>query len=380
MVLQLPPEPQYGTNNLTDLLPSAAAALGAENFSNVLNLPAASKYCIIMVDGLGHRLVKKHRGYVPFIGKAEMRWINAAYPTTTACSLSSLGTGRSPGAHGIIGYDVYDPKRDTVNNMLSGWDPTLNVKQWQPEPTVFSRLAETDIKPITVSMPRFRDSGLTQASLSGSDYRGGASMPARVRTAIEALNEPGSQLVYLYFDEVDVAGHRFGVDSSQWRETIEEVDLWVRKFVTGLNKTTAGSKTRVFLTADHGMLDVEEQWRVNLADYPELMQQVRTTAGDPRFLQFFLKDPDHALAFQETLRALWGNKAWVLTKAEVLDAGWFGAFEHGHQDRVGDVIVAADAPIAFFDTDRVGTRALSMVGQHASLTPVEREVPLYRLN
>ena len=375
-----PPGPEYGSRNLSDLLPSAAAALGAPGFSNVLDLPEASKYCIIMVDGLGHRLAKKHRGYLPFITKAEARHIIAAYPTTTACSLTTLGTGVPPGRHGVLGYDVYDPERDTVNNMLSGWDPSLDIPRWQPEPTVFQRLTGTGVQPITVSMPRFADSGLTRASLHSSDYRGANSMPARVRTAIETLNEPGSQLVYLYFDETDVIGHRYGVDSTHWREVAEEVDLWVRKFITGLNRTKAGAKTKVFLTADHGMVDVPESGRIDLAAEPELMNQVHTTAGDPRFLQIFLKPGVKQDAVRSLLEDRWGNKVWVLDRAQQLASGWFGEVPAAHRGRLGDLLVAAYEPIAFFDTNRVGTRALGMVGQHGSLTAVEREVPLYRLN
>lgn len=376
----LPPGPEYGSRNLSDLLPSAAAALGAPGFDNVLGLPAASKYCIIMVDGLGHRLVKKHRGYLPFISKAELRHIIAAYPTTTACSLTTLSTGVPPGRHGVLGYDVYDPERDTVNNMLSGWDPNLDIPRWQPEPTVFQRLIGTGVNPVTVSMPRFADSGLTRASLHSSDYRGANSMPARVRTAIETLNEPGSQLVYLYFDETDVVGHRHGVDSANWRETAEEIDLWVRKFITGLNRTKAGAKTRVFLTADHGMLDVPESGRIDLALEPELMSSIHTTAGDPRFLQIFLKPGVDRDTVTAQLRQRWGDKAWVLEREQVLELGWFGQVPPRHRARLGDLLVAAHEPIAFFDTDRIGSRALAMVGQHGSLTAVEREVPLYQLN
>ncbi len=375
-----PPGPEYGSRNLSDLLPSAAAALGVAEFNNVLELPEASKYCIIMVDGLGHRLVKKHRGYLPFISKAEPRHIVAAYPTTTACSLTTLGTGLPPGRHGVLGYDVYDPERDKVNNMLSGWDPSLDIPRWQPEPTVFHRLAGTGVQPITVSMPRFADSGLTKASLHSSDYRGANSMPARVRTAIEALNEPGSQLVYLYFDETDVAGHRHGVDSVQWRETAEEIDLWVRKFVTGLNRTKAGPKTRVYLTADHGMVDVPESGRIDLAAETELMRHIHTTAGDPRFLQLFLKPGADPAEVRQLVAQGWGNKAWIVDREEMLQRGWFGEVPEAHRGRLGHLLIAAHEPIAFFDTDRIGPRSLNMVGQHGSLTAVEREIPLYRLN
>ncbi|WP_258933068.1 hypothetical protein [Nesterenkonia pannonica] len=77
-------------------------------------------------------------------------------------------------------------------------------------------------------------------------------------------------------------------------------------------------------------------------------------------------------------RAL-GESAWVLTRQEAVDAGWFGPVTDTALPRIGNVIIAARDDIAFFDTRRSGQGVREMVGQHGSLTELERKVPLLEL-
>ncbi len=47
--------------------------------------------------------------------------------------------------------------------------------------------------------------------------------------------------------------------------------------------------------------------------------------------------------------------------------------------RIGDVLIAARAAIAYYDDRLADKKAQRMVGQHGSLTDQERIVPLIRL-
>ncbi|HXF02920.1 MAG TPA: alkaline phosphatase family protein, partial [Arthrobacter sp.] len=68
---------------------SAAAALGANGFKNVLQLPPARRVCVVMVDGLGRALLKQRGGHAPFLRQAmeNSRTLGSAFPSTTAASL-----------------------------------------------------------------------------------------------------------------------------------------------------------------------------------------------------------------------------------------------------------------------------------------------------
>ena len=75
-----------------------------------------------------------------------------------------------------------------------------------------------------------------------------------------------------------------------------------------------------------------------------------------------------------------GQRSWVMTRKEAIDAGLFGtSVAPAVAERIGDVLVAARAGIAYYDDRETDKKAQNMVGQHGSLTDQERLVPLIRL-
>jgi predicted AlkP superfamily pyrophosphatase or phosphodiesterase len=89
---------------LSDLLPSALGALGVTGEDNVLELPPAECIVVLLVDGLGWDLLREHAHLAPFLASLAGRPLTAGFPTTTAVSVTSLGTGLTAGRHGVMGY------------------------------------------------------------------------------------------------------------------------------------------------------------------------------------------------------------------------------------------------------------------------------------
>jgi hypothetical protein len=376
----LPAPPAYGTGTVGEVLTSAAAALGLDSFTNALALPPARRVCVVMVDGLGLSLLKKRGGHAPFLRShlEASQPLGAAFPSTTAASLASLGTGLAPGRHGMVGYDVLDPVQDKVVNMLGNWDAGVDPQVWQPHPTVFERAAR-EIPVVTVSQPRFADSPMTRAALRGGSFSGGGTVQARVRTAAEQLAGADTMLMYFYLNDLDKAGHRHGCASTDWVNRLEDLDSAMRSLARQVPPDTL-----LLLTADHGMVDVEEGQRFDYSAVPGLVDGVAHTAGEPRMVHLYV-EPDLDDAAREGLRSRWqeafGRQAWILTRTEAVGAGLFGAaVDSAVLPRIGDLLIAARGPIALFDTRRTSAAALEVVGQHGSMTRAEREVPLLTLN
>lgn len=375
----LPAAPPYGSRTIAELLPSAAAALGVEGFENSLGLPAASRVCVVMIDGLGKGLLKSRGGHAPFLRKLmeNAQTLQAPFPSTTAASLACLGTGLAPGQHGIVGYDAVDPARRRVVNQLGGWPKDLDPLAWQPHETVFERAAAQGVHTATVSMSQFKESALTRAALRGTEFTEANGPHARVRAATEILAANPRALVYCYWNELDKAGHRYGKDSLEWGHALEEIDSLVR---TLASRVPAG--TLLLLTADHGMVDVPESWRIDYSEFPELIAGVELTAGEPRAAQLHFAAQTGAEQ-REAVAAAWrerfGTKAWILTRDEAIGHGLFGEVADSVRERIGDLLVLAAEDVAFLDGRRVNPAAFSMVGQHGSLTRAERDIPLLTL-
>ncbi|MBT1002095.1 alkaline phosphatase family protein [Paenarthrobacter sp. DKR-5] len=361
---------------------SAAGALGAPGFGNALGLPEAPRVCVVMVDGLGRSLLRQRSGHAPFLraaldaGQPFPSTLASAFPSTTAASLASLGTGVAPGQHGMVGYDVLDPAQDKVVNLLGNWDQRVEPELWQPFPTVFERLQD-ELPVATVSLPKFEGSPLTVAALRGGGFTPATSPHARTTAAAELMARHERMLMYFYWGELDKAGHRFGAASPRWEHELEELDSAVKRLSAQL---PAG--TLLLVTGDHGMVDVPESARIDFSADPALVAGVRHTAGEPRMLHLYF-EPDAGPAARQALVQAWqdrhGSRAWVLTRDEAVGAGLFGPVRPEVLPRIGDVLVAAREPVAFFDTRRVRPAALGVVGQHGSLTKAEREVPLLRI-
>lgn len=380
-----PRPPRYGSRSVAEVLTSAAAALGAEGFDNALELPQARRVVVVLVDGLGMEQLEARRSYAPFLRSAEdLGELDAAFPSTTASSLAALGTGLPVGAHGLTGFDSYSPELGRAVNMLGGWDPQVDPRRWQPHPTVLERLEEQDIDAVTISRGKFQDSALTRAALRGGRFVGAEGVFARTMAAQENLRAGRRGLMYFYWDDLDKTGHRSGWRSQEWTEALEELDSSLRRLVSRLPQDTA-----VVLTADHGMVDVPPEGRVDISAIPGLLDGVRTSAGEPRCLQLHL-EPGQApgSGAAEALRARWedselGPRVRVRTREELVEAGWFGPAHQIRPEvlgRIGDLVITPrDGDLALHDLSRIGERTLTMVGQHGAMTAAETRVPLLRL-
>ena len=376
----LPSPPLFGSKSIAEVLTSSAASLGMPGFTNHLHLPPAQRVCVVLADGLGRSLLKQKSSHTPFLrsvmagGQRNVpTWIDAAFPTTTAASLASLGTGLPAGQHGMVGYDVLDPDQDKVVNLLGNWDSHVDPAQWQPHATVFERLAgELDV--VTVSLPQFANSPMTQAALRGSRFVGGTTLHARTAAAAEAMSGGGRSLMYFYANELDKAGHRYGCQSDRWEHQLEELDSTVKRL-----STTLPAGTTILLTGDHGMLDVPESQRIDYSADEALVAGVRHTAGEPRMVHLYLEPdatPAHTESLIEAWRSRFGERIWAFTREQAVDAGLFGAVRPEVAPRIGDVMIAARDTLALYDTRRARPASLEVVGQHGSLTKAEREVPL----
>lgn len=373
MTLSPPSPPPYGTQTLAEVLPAVAASLGApvDEGTSGLRLPEAARAVVLLVDGLGDVLLRARSGHAPFLRSLldGGRRLSSGFPSTTATSMGSFGTGLPPGAHGLVGYEVLDPARDVLLNELS-WEPYVDPRRWQPNPTVFERLQAAGVPVTRVGPGFFEGSGLTESALRGGGFVAAESFDARVDAAVEALTAAPRGLVYVYWGDLDKVGHVHGCQSWEWGEELTRVDDAVRRLAEQLPSDTA-----LHVTADHGMVDVPMEDRLDLAHEPDLAAGVRHSGGEPRALHLYCEPgaaPDVLAAWTERL----DGRAWVRGRDDAVTDGWFGAVSPQVLPRLGDVVVATAADIAVVDSRHQRPQLLSLIGLHGSLTPQETAVPL----
>lgn len=360
--------------SLRHVLAGAAAAL--TGLSSVLRLPRVRSAAVVLVDGLGSAPLAVRAGHARRILAAVPKRggrLHSGFPSTTASALASLTTGLLPGEHGLTGYSAVDAQHDRVVTLLSDWDDRLVPREWQPHPTLFESAVEQGADAVVIAPERYRSTGFTDAVLRGARFVPAASIAGRIDAAIGELAEPGQRLVYVYIPELDAAGHAHGTASAQWLRRLEELDAALAH-VERLLPVDAG----LLLTADHGMIDVPEHRRLVIAGDDPLWEGVRHVAGEPRCLQLALEPGADLLEVRARWEESEGSRSWVVSRAEAIDAGWFGSVGPDVVSRIGDLLIAARSAIAYYDERTATPRSRAMVGQHGSFSPEETGIPLAR--
>jgi hypothetical protein len=369
------PGPTLDRISLADVLTSCLASVRSEE--NLLRFGHADRIVVVLVDGLGAAALRARAGHARTLTAAAGETIDTVFPTTTAAALASLTTGASPGEHGLVGYSVLDAANDRVVNQLTGWDDRLEPATWQRLPTVFERARADGLSAVVVGPARFQSSGFTHAVLRGAEYRVAVSISDRFDAAARWLREPGPPgLLYLYIPELDTIAHALGWESAEWTAQLEDVDSEVRRLSGVLRAVDA-----MVLSADHGIIDIPVSGHLLIDSGPELVEGVRFVAGEPRCLQLHF-EPDLDEAGRNALVDRWrdaeSGRAWIVTRAEAVAAGWFGTVAPEVVPRIGDILVAARKNVAYYDGRTANAHSLAMVGQHGSWSPAELQIPLLR--
>ncbi len=363
-------EPVYASSTLGDVLPAVARALEVAPGlgPTSLELPPAPAYVVMLVDGLGHDLLAEHRVQAPYLHSLLGRPpATCGVPSTTATSLTSLGTALTPGQHGMVGFTSRVPETGALLNSLF-WDQPVDPLVWQPHRTAFDALEAVGVHTSVVSKREFERSGLTRSGQRGAEFVGADDVAERVAGAVAGAARRPS-LTYVYDGDLDWHGHRAGVDSVRWRAQLRDIDEDVQELRDALPP-----EARLVVVADHGMVDSLPETRYDIDSEPSLRDGVSLLGGEARFRHVYCHEgaaPEVAATWAEVL----GERATVLTREEAIARGWFGPVDSAVRPRIGDVVAAAHDDWALFSSVDFSYET-TLVGLHGSLTAREMHIPI----
>jgi Type I phosphodiesterase / nucleotide pyrophosphatase len=365
--------PAYQSTTLGELMPSIGVHLGVSGFTEgALRLPQSARYVVVLIDGLGWNLLRRAAREAPYLASllGSAQPITSAVPSTTVTSLASLGTGLPPGQHGLVGYTSRVPSTGDILNALT-WESDPSPAVYQSKPTFFERAAKAGIAVTTVALTRFRGTGLTEAALRGAvfvPYADDSAEELKIALIAQAAQRGDRSVVYAYERELDHCGHVHGCSSATWLEHLARIDVMCERLRAALPP-----QVTLIITADHGMIDIPADQRIVAEDDPALMAGLSALAGEGRFRQLYV-DQELPRRVADRWRGRLGELAWVRTRDEAIDEGWFATTDDQLRDRWGHVLVALRADWAIMT--RAFPREFTLIGMHGSLTPAEMLVPL----
>jgi predicted AlkP superfamily pyrophosphatase or phosphodiesterase len=325
----------------------------------------AEQIVLLVVDGLGWEQLRHRLHLAPSLSAGSGGPITSVAPSTTATALTSLATGLVPAVHGILGYRLRFG--DDVVNILRWQSDRGDMRMALPVPTVQPRAAFAGSDVPAVSRADFAATGFTAAHLGGSRLVGW-SVPSTLIVEVRRLLGDGCPFVYAYYDGIDKVAHQYG-QGEHYDQELRFVDRLVGDLVSVLPPGAA-----LVVTADHGHVDVGDAVRMPSGD---LLAGVELLSGEGRFRWLHAR-PGAAGDVEAVARSEHGDEAWVLSREQMIDDGWYGgALSPALADRIGDVALVARAPVAFLDPADTGETNLA--SRHGSLTEAEMLVPLLAL-
>jgi hypothetical protein len=324
----------------------------------------AQQIVLLVIDGLGAEQLRTRSHLAPVISGGDGQSITSVAPSTTACALTTLVTGRVPAEHGVVGYRValYGDVFNVLQWSINGRDARMKMpaEQFQPCP---SFPGATEPVPV-VTRYDYGPTGFTAAHLGKVELHRWHTQAGLV-TSVRRLTSAGAPFVYAYYEGIDKIAHAEGLGDF-YDDELRAVDHLVAEVLDVLPAGCA-----LVVTADHGQVEVGGSVEVL---GPEIMDGVTLISGEGRFRWLHVREgalDDVATTAQD----LYGDIAWVRTKEQIVKEGWLGGVPSpAVSSRLGDVALMPFVPTAFLDPADTGE--LRLMARHGSLTPDEMLIPL----
>jgi predicted AlkP superfamily pyrophosphatase or phosphodiesterase len=359
--------PDFGGACLTGVVPGLLGHIYAgAPLAEWMPAPVAraEQVVLLILDGLGSEQLNDRAGMAPVLTSGVGGPITSVAPSTTACALTSLATGRTPAEHGVVGYRV--AHGDKVMNILQWTVDGVDVRMQEPAPAFQPCPAFPGAPgPVpVVTRHDFGPTGFTAAYLGNAELHRWHT-PAGLVTGVRKLVAAGHRFVWAYYEGIDKVAHARGL-GEYYDDELVATDRLVADVLGALPRGAA-----LVVTADHGQVEVGASVEV-LGE--KLMRNTTVISGEGRFRWLHVR-PGSVDEVAAVATDLYGDIAWVRTKAQMTEEGWLGGIPSPTvAARLGDVALVPFAPTAFLDPADTGE--LRLLARHGSLTPAEMLVPL----
>ena len=257
-----------------------------------------SPVIIVSLDGFGWQVVEDNLAYTPnldYIARTgvKSKHIRTVTPSLTGPSHHTYMTGLYPESHGIVSNVFFDPLYKEwfiYESHCSSYDPkfyndsepiwltlqkqggTSGVYFWpgsggyEDRPTFFA-------KPICNVNCRGRNKDLSLAmntsEIRHCSFNYSEPWQSRIDNIVRWLtSEDPPQFVAVYFEEPDLQGHRFGVNSREYLNEVERIDQEVVGYLLErLQYSNLLDEVNLMFVTDHGISNVSEVRQIYLDDY-----------------------------------------------------------------------------------------------------------------
>ena len=342
-----------------------------------------------ILDGFGMNLLNKFTSSTKFLKQNFISPITSVFPSTTSAAITSLISGKTPWEHGAIGWTLYFKEFAKNIDYLPNWDSITtttqdaeqyNIIDYIGADNIFNKISETvhNIKQyylaheeLSNSPNIIRNSG-TAEIISYSDHK----HLFKTLHKLTSKKKSEKKLIFVYSSSPDKIEHQHGIHADEVEDFIKEMDSAFAKLSTQL----AGSDTTILLTADHGLIDVDNYYYVN-EDEKLFDSMIMPSFPEPRFISFFVKK--HKMKQFEEAFQKYEDDFLLFDREEFLKHKFLGKGKMHPKidDFLGDYMAIAISNSAMKSIYmQNGKWKKEFNAHHAGLTEDEMLVPLIKID
>ncbi len=331
-----------------------------EYIDNLLNEKQPKNVVVILMDGMGSRILDRTLDKNSFFIKNKVKEITTVFPATTTAATTSIRTGLNPIEHGWLGWNMYiAPINETITLFLNSEkgkegvvsNNFLKVKEKLVQSTITDQINK-DTKYRAIELSPF----------SENKYN---TLEEMLKMIKEECDKEGKKYIYAYDTEPDHTMHDLGPHDAKVKELIKIRNDKVEELCKKLNDSI------IIIIADHGHKEVEH---IYLKDDSSIMKMLeRTTSLEQRAVSFKIKENDKE-QFAKEFNKKFGEDFKLYSKSEIIESHLFGDGKENElfKDAIGDFIAIAENSNKCIITD--GDEVLK--SQHAGYSDDEIYVPL----
>ncbi len=321
------------------------------------------RHVVLMVlDGLGTKVIDDNLSNGSILKTHQIMALNSVYPPTTVAATTAFITGKAPIESGWMGWHLYleanDPSivlfKNTINATGEAFtkynvNDKIGYNEW------FKVLRGTTSYKI---FPAWSENGVNNFS-EGIDK------------VIEITSKDEKNFTYFYWDNPDALMHEYGTTSQVVKVNLLDMEEQINRLAENLP-----NETIIFITADHGMIDVEP---IELNNYPNLTNCLtKPFSGEGRCANFYVRE-DQKANFVDLFNDLFKDHFILYSKQEFIETHLAGLYQpHQIIDvALGDYIAVATGN--YFFVEAIKADDLVFKAHHAGLTKAEIEIPIILL-
>lgn len=395
--------PNYGGYSVANLPASIFSWLGStldssSPLSSELTTPLTGQYeqvILLLVDSLGltlfnrllMRIVEQGKNslWYPLLDSSLVGILSSTTPSTTATALTSLWTGKEPGEHGVIGYELWLKEFGVIANMIahslaSSPDEAgslsqfgFNLNNFLPVERIGPKLKKQGIETNVFQHISIADSGLSNMLMQDTTIFPWWTFEELWQTvSVVFKRAQGKSYSHVYWGDIDTLSHRYGPGHELVWQTWLNFSNQLGQFLVKM-KTNSETRTLFLLTADHGQIPQTINPDYEIKNHPQLMENLRMLpSGESRLSYLFICE-GREKEIKDYIGHAWPDKFRVISKREFQESGVLGNSHpcQASMDRLGDLMVIPTGS----DYLRWASKDNHMLGRHGAFLPEEMLVP-----